>query len=178
VATARSIDDRPSAFRYPRGEGVGLTLPPIGEVLPIGKGRILREGNSVALLNFGTRLAECLRAADRLAAYGVSTTVADARFAKPLDTVLVRRLAQNHEILLTVEEGSAGGFGAHVLHFAAWDGLLDRGLRIRTLTLPDRFIEQDAPERMYESAGLDANSIVAMVLATLGRGQDIAAMIA
>ena len=178
VATARSIDDRPSAFRYPRGEGVGLTLPRIGEVLPIGKGRILREGNSVALLNFGTRLAECLRAADRLAAYGVSTTVADARFAKPLDTALVRRLAQNHEVLFTVEEGSTGGFGAHVLHFAAWDGLLDRGLRIRTLTLPDRFIEQDAPERMYESAGLDANSIVAMVLATLGRGQDIAAMIA
>ena len=178
VATARSIDDRPSAFRYPRGEGVGLTLPRIGEVLPIGKGRILREGNSVALLNFGTRLAECLRAADRLAAYGVSTTVADARFAKPLDTALVRRLAQNHEVLFTVEEGSAGGFGAHVLHFAAWDGLLDRGLRIRTLTLPDRFIEQDAPERMYESAGLDANSIVAMVLATLGRGQDTAAMIA
>jgi len=178
VATARSIDDRPSAFRYPRGEGVGLTLPKIGEPLAIGKGRILREGSSVALLSFGTKLAECLRAADRLAAYGVSTTVADARFAKPLDTVLVRRLAQNHEVLFTVEEGSAGGFGAHVLHFAAWDGLLDRGLRIRTLTLPDRFIEQDTPERMYESAGLDANSIVAMVLATLGRGQDIAAMIA
>ena len=178
VATARSIEDRPSAFRYPRGEGVGLALPKIGEPLAIGKGRILREGSSVALLNFGTKLAECLRAADRLAAYGVSTTVADARFAKPLDTVLVRRLAQNHEVLFTVEEGSAGGFGAHVLHFAAWDGLLDRGLRIRTLTLPDRFIEQDTPERMYESAGLDANSIVALVLATLGRGQDVAAMIA
>jgi 1-deoxy-D-xylulose-5-phosphate synthase len=178
VATARSIDDRPSAFRYPRGEGVGLALPRIGEPLPIGKGRILREGNSVALLSFGTRLAECLRAADRLAAYGVSTTVADARFAKPLDTAMVRRLAQNHEVLFTVEEGSAGGFGAHVLHFAAWDGLLDRGLKIRTLTLPDRFIEQDAPERMYESAGLDANSIVAMVLSTLGREHDTAAMIA
>ncbi len=179
VATARSIDDRPSAFRYPRGEGVGLALPRIGEPLVIGKGRILREGSAVALLSFGTRLAECLRAADRLAAaYGVSTTVADARFAKPLDTALVRRLAQNHEVLLTVEEGSAGGFGAHVLHFAAWDGLLDRGLRIRTLTLPDRFIEQDAPDRMYESAGLDANSIVAAVLSTLGRGQDTAAMIA
>ena len=178
VATARSIDDRPSAFRYPRGEGVGLALPRIGEPLPIGKGRILSEGSSVALLNFGTRLAECLRAADRLAAYGVSTTVADARFAKPLDTALVRRLAQNHEVLFTVEEGSAGGFGAHVLHFTAWDGLLDRGLKIRTLTLPDRFIEQDTPERMYESAGLDANSIVATVLSTLGRGRDTAAMIA
>jgi 1-deoxy-D-xylulose-5-phosphate synthase len=178
VATARSIDDRPSAFRYPRGEGVGLALPKIGEPLPIGKGRILREGNSVALLNFGTRLAECLKAADRLAAYGVSTTVADARFAKPLDTALVRRLAQNHEVLFTVEEGSAGGFGAHVLHFTAWDGLLDRGLKIRTLTLPDRFLDQDIPERMYESAGLDADSIVAAVLSTLGRGHDTAAMIA
>jgi 1-deoxy-D-xylulose-5-phosphate synthase len=178
VATARSIDDRPSAFRYPRGEGVGLALPRIGEVLPIGKGRILREGSSIALLNFGTRLAECLRAADRLAAHGVSTTVADARFAKPLDTDLVRRLAQNHEVLFTVEEGSAGGFGAHVLHFTAWDGLLDCGLKIRTLTLPDRFIEHDTPERMYESAGLDANSIVAMVMSTLGRGRDAAAMIA
>jgi 1-deoxy-D-xylulose-5-phosphate synthase len=164
VATARLIDDRPSAFRYPRGEGVGLALPQMGEPLPIGKGRILREGSSVALLSFGTRLAECLKAADRLMAYGISTTIADARFAKPLDTALVRRLALNHEVLLTVEEGSAGGFGAHVLHFAAWDGLLDRGLRIRTLTLPDRFIEQDLPDRMYESAGLDANSIVATVL--------------
>jgi 1-deoxy-D-xylulose-5-phosphate synthase len=178
VATARSIDDRPSALRYPRGEGVGLALPKIGEPLQIGKGRVLREGSSVALLSFGTRLAECLRAAESLAGYGVSTTVADARFAKPLDTALVRRLAQNHEVLFTVEEGSAGGFGAHVLHFAAWDGLLDRGLRVRTLTLPDRFIEQDSPERMYESAGLDANSIVAMVLSTLGRGHDTAAMIA
>jgi 1-deoxy-D-xylulose-5-phosphate synthase len=178
VATARSIDDRPSAFRYPRGEGVGLALPKIGEPLAIGKGRILREGSSVALLSFGTKLAECLRAADRLAAYGVSTTVADARFAKPLDTDLVRRLAQNHEVLFTVEEGSAGGFGAHVLHFAAWDGLLDSGLRIRTLNLPDRFIEQDTPERMYESAGLDANSIAATVMSTLGRGRDVAAMIA
>jgi len=178
VATARSIADRPSAFRYPRGEGVGLALPKIGEPLAIGKGRILREGSSVALLSFGTKLAECLRAADRLAAYGVSTTVADARFAKPLDTDLVRRLAQNHEVLFTVEEGSAGGFGAHVLHFAAWDGLLDCGLKIRTLTLPDRFIEQDTPERMYESAGLDANSIAATVMSTLGRGRDVAAMIA
>ena len=167
---------RRSAIRG--GEGVGLTLPRIGEPLPIGKGRILREGSSVALLNFGARLAECLRAADRLAAHGVSTTLADARFAKPLDTDLVRRLARNHEMLFTVEEGSAGGFGAHVLHFTAQDGLLDCGLKIRTLTLPDRFIEHDTPERMYESAGLDANSIVAMVLSTLGRGRDIAAMIA
>ena len=144
VATARAIDDRPSAFRYPRGEGIGVPLPKVGEPLPIGKGRILREGSSIALLSLGTRLAECLKAADKLAAYGLSATVADARFAKPLDTNLVRRLAQNHEVLLTVEEGAIGGFGAHVLHFAAWDGLLDRGLKIRTMILPDRFIDQAA----------------------------------
>ena len=138
VATARAIDDRPSAFRYPRGEGIGVPLPKIGEPLPIGKGRILREGSSIAMLSLGTRLAECLKAADKLSAYGLSATVADARFAKPLDTDLVRRLAQNHEVLLTIEEGAIGGFGAHVLHFAAWDGLLDRGLKIRTMILPDR----------------------------------------
>src|SRR5262249_11706000 len=133
VATARAIDDRPSAFRYPRGEGVGVHMPARGAVLPIGKGRILREGSSVAILNFGARLQECLKAADKLSGYGLSATVADARFAKPLDTDLVRQLAANHEVLLTIEEGSIGGFGAHVLHFAAWDGLLDRGLKFRDL---------------------------------------------
>jgi 1-deoxy-D-xylulose-5-phosphate synthase len=176
VATARSLDDRPCAFRYPRGEGTGVALPARGEILPIGKGRILREGTSVAILNFGTRLVECLKAADRFSAYGLSATVADARFAKPLDTDLVRRLAQNHEVVLTIEEGSAGGFGAHVLHFCAWDGLFDRGMKIRTLQLPDRFIDQDSPERMYEAAGLDAKAIVAAGLSALGRDSDAAAL--
>jgi len=178
VATARAIDDRPSAFRYPRGEGVGVPLPARGEPLTLGKGRILREGSSVAILNFGARLQECLKAADRLSAYGLSATVADARFAKPLDTNLVRRLAANHEVLLTIEEGSIGGFGAHVLHFAAWDGLLDRGLKFRDLILPDRFIDQDTSERMYEAAGLDSKAIVAAVLSALGRDHEAAAVIA
>ena len=176
VATARALDDRPSAFRYPRGEGVGVPLPAIGEPLALGKGRILREGSSVAILSFGTRLAECLKAAERFSAYGLSATVADARFAKPLDTDLVRRLAQNHEVLLTVEESSIGGFGAHVLHFAAWDGLLDRGLKIRTMILPDRFMDSDTPERMHEIAGLDAKGIVAAGLSALGRERDAAAV--
>jgi 1-deoxy-D-xylulose-5-phosphate synthase len=176
VATARAIDDRPSAFRYPRGEGIGIPLPAIGEPLAIGKGRVLREGSKVAILSFGARLPECFKAADKLAAYGLSATVADARFAKPLDTDLVRRLASHHEVLITVEEGAIGGFGAHVLHFAAWDGLLDKGLKIRPLVLPDRFIDQDTPERMYESAGLDAKAIVAAVLSAFGR--DAAALLA
>jgi len=179
VATARAIDDRPSAFRYPRGEGTGVPMPKIGEVLPIGKGRIIREGTSIALLSLGTRLAECLKAAEKLSAYGLQATVADARFAKPLDTQLVRLLARNHEVLLTIEEGAVGGFGAHVLHFAAWDGLLDRGLKIRTMVLPDRFIDQASPEQMYETAGLDAKAIVAAVLSALGReSEDAAAGIA
>jgi 1-deoxy-D-xylulose-5-phosphate synthase len=169
VATARSIDDRPSAFRYPRGEGIGVPLPKLGEVLAIGKGRIVKEGTSVAILSFGARLAECLRAADKLSAYGLSATVADARFAKPLDTQLIRRLAREHEVLVTIEEGAPGGFGAHVLHFCAADGLLDKGLKIRTLALPDRFLDQDTPERMYEQAGLDAKAILAAILQALGR---------
>jgi 1-deoxy-D-xylulose-5-phosphate synthase len=178
VATARSLDDRPSALRYPRGEGLGVPLPARGEPLAIGKGRILREGTAVAIVNFGTRLGDCLKAADRLSAYGLSTTVADARFAKPLDTALVRRLALNHEVVLTIEDGAIGGFGAHVLHFAAWDGLLDRGLKIRSLTLPDRFIDHETPERMYQLAGLEAQSIVAAALSALGREHDDAAIIA
>jgi 1-deoxy-D-xylulose-5-phosphate synthase len=172
VATARAIDDRPSAFRYPRGEGMGVPMPKQGEILPIGKGRIIKEGTSVAILNFGARLAECLKASDKLSAYGLSATIADARFAKPLDTGLIRRLAREHEVLLTIEEGAAGGFGAHVLHFCAADGLLDRGLKIRTLMLPDRFLDQDSPERMYEAAGLDARAIVATALLALGRETD------
>jgi 1-deoxy-D-xylulose-5-phosphate synthase len=169
VATARSIDDRPSAFRYPRGEGIGVPLPEFGEPLAIGKGRIVREGTSVAILSFGARLSECLKAADKLSAYGLSATVADARFAKPLDTQLIRRLAREHEVLITIEEGALGGFGAHVLHFCAADGLLDKGLKIRTLALPDRFLDQDTPERMYEQAGLDAKAILAAILLALGR---------
>jgi 1-deoxy-D-xylulose-5-phosphate synthase len=177
VATARAIDDRPSAFRYPRGEGMGVPLPAIGEPLALGKGRILREGSTVAILNFGARLPECLKAADKFSAYGLSATVADARFAKPLDSGLVRRLAREHEVLLTIEEGAVGGFGAHVLHFLAWDGLLDKGLKIRNLVLPDLFIDQDSPERMYEMAGLDAKAIVAAGLAALGRERDAAAVL-
>jgi 1-deoxy-D-xylulose-5-phosphate synthase len=169
VATAVVIDDRPSAVRYPRGEGVGVELPPQGVPLEIGRGRIVREGSAVALLSLGTRLAECVKAADQLAGFGLPTTVADARFAKPLDHDLVRRLVQGHEVLITVEEGSTGGFGAAVLHHLAGEGLLDRGLKVRTMVLPDLFIEQDKPEKMYDVAGLNAAGIVATVLATLGR---------
>jgi 1-deoxy-D-xylulose-5-phosphate synthase len=169
VATAAAIDDRPSAFRYPRGEGVGVELPERGQVLDIGKGRVLREGSAVAILSLGTRLQEAMKAADQLATFGLSTTVADARFAKPLDHDLIRRLAQNHEVLVTVEEGSVGGFGSHVLQFLATSGLLDRGLKVRPMALPDLFIDHDKPEKMYETAGLHAQGIVSTVLATLGR---------
>ncbi|MBM3643450.1 MAG: 1-deoxy-D-xylulose-5-phosphate synthase [Alphaproteobacteria bacterium] len=168
VATAAAIDDRPSAFRYPRGEGVGIELPARGKPLEIGKGRVLREGSKIALLSFGTRLAECLKAAEDLAAHGLSTTVADARFAKPLDTDLVRRLARDHEVLITVEEGSVGGFGSHVLQYLATAGLLDRGLKVRPMVLPDRLVDHAAPQRQYEWAGLNAPQIVATALAALG----------
>ncbi|MGB0085451.1 MAG: 1-deoxy-D-xylulose-5-phosphate synthase [Rhodomicrobiaceae bacterium] len=167
VATAAAIDDRPSAFRYPRGEGQGVEMPEEGRPLDIGRGRILREGSAVALLSFGARLGECLLAAEQLSARGLPATVADARFAKPLDEALIRRLVREHEVLITIEEGAAGGFGAHVLHFLAVDGLLDAGLKIRTMHLPDRFIDQDKPERMYEQAGLDAAGIVRTVFAAL-----------
>jgi len=169
VATAVAIDDRPSALRYPRGEGAGVELPAVGLPLEIGKGRILREGSAVALLSLGTRLQEALKAADQLAALGLPATVADARFAKPLDTDLVRRLAQNHEVLITIEEGSVGGFGSFVLQYLAGAGLLDRGLKIRQMVLPDVFIEHDKPEKMYDKAGLNASAIVATALSTLGR---------
>jgi 1-deoxy-D-xylulose-5-phosphate synthase len=169
VATAAAIDDRPSAFRYPRGEGFGVPLPAEGIPLEIGKGRILREGAAVALLSLGPRAYECLKAADQLAAFGLSATVADARFAKPLDEDLIRRLAQNHEVLVTVEEGSIGGFGSHVLQYLAESGLLDRGLKVRSMVLPDTFIDHGKPEVMYEQAGLSAEGIVTTVLAALGR---------
>ena len=172
VATAHAIDDRPSAFRYPRGEGVGLPLLADPQPLEIGKGRIIKEGTSIAILSYGTRLAECLVAADMLEKQGLSTTVADARFAKPLDEALLAQLAKNHEVLITIEEGSVGGFGAFVLHSLAGRGLLDAGLRIRTLTLPDIFQDHDTPEKMYEQAGLDARSIAASAIKALGRGDE------
>jgi len=169
VATAAQIDDRPSAFRYPRGEGVGVELPARGTPLEIGKGRILHEGTKIAILNFGTRLAECLVAAEDLAAKGLSTTVADARFAKPLDSDLVHRLAREHEVLITIEEGSIGGFASQVLQDLATAGLLDHGLKVRPMILPDVFIDQASPARQYAQAGLDAPAIVATALAALGR---------
>jgi len=174
VATAAAIDDRPSAFRYPRGEGIGLDLPQIGTPLEIGKGRILREGTKVAILSFGTRLQEALKAADQLAAMGLTATVADARFAKPLDEALVARLAREHEVLITLEEGAAGGFGSHVLDFLARSGALDRGLKVRPMALPDIFIDHDKPEKMYDVAHLNASQIVEMALMALGLERQIA----
>ncbi|MGC9953367.1 MAG: 1-deoxy-D-xylulose-5-phosphate synthase [Rhizomicrobium sp.] len=176
VATCAAIDDGPSAVRYPRGEGIGLERPLAGTPLEIGKGRIVREGNSIAILSLGTRLADSLLAAEKLSAYGLSATVADARFAKPLDRDLIRRLAREHEVLLTVEEGAVGGFGSHVMQFLAWEGCLDKGLKIRPMVLPDRFQNQDTLERMYSEAGLDANSIAAAALSALGREEEAAAV--
>lgn len=169
TATAAQIDDCPSAFRYPRGEGVGIELPARGEVLEIGKGRIVREGSAVALLSLGTRLAASLHAAEELAAMGLTATVADARFAKPLDADLITRLAREHEVLITIEEGAAGGFGAHVAQYMANNGLLDNGLKFRIMTMPDRFLEQDSPAKQVQLAGLDTAHIVANVLTALGR---------
>ncbi|MBL6597876.1 MAG: 1-deoxy-D-xylulose-5-phosphate synthase [Alphaproteobacteria bacterium] len=169
VATCRAIDDGPSAVRYPRGEGVGVEMPEVGIPLEIGKGRVVREGNVVAILSLGGRLADSLIAAEDLAARGLSTTVADARFAKPLDLDLLRRLARSHEVLITVEEGSIGGFSTQVLHALATEGLLDGGLKVRPLTLPDRFIDHDSPNKQYADAGLDATAIVATALAALGQ---------
>jgi 1-deoxy-D-xylulose-5-phosphate synthase len=169
VRTAAAYDEGPIAFRYPRGNGVGIEMPERGSVLEIGKGRVLREGTKVALLSFGTRLQDCLLAADELAAAGLSATVADARFAKPLDEELVRRLAVEHEVLITVEENAVGGFAAQVLALLAREGLLDRGLKIRTLMLPDEFTDHGKPETMYVDAGLDATGIVRAVFSALGR---------
>ena len=168
VATSAALDDRPSAFRFPRGDGTGAAIPDFADPLEIGRGRIVREGNAVAILSFGARLQECLKAADQLAARGLTATVADARFAKPLDEELLLRLAREHECLITVEEGAMGGFGAFVLHALARHGALDRGLKVRTLTLPDIFQDQDKPEMMYAQAGLDAEGITATALHALG----------
>ena len=169
VATAAAIDDRPSAFRYPRGEGLGLTLPARGTPLEVGRGRVLKEGTTIALLSYGTRLAECLKAAEDLAARGLSCTVADARFAKPLDTVLVERLAREHAVLITVEEGSVGGFGSFVMQHLAWKGLLDTGLKMRPMVLPDHFIDHNNPMKQYDEAGLNAAQIVAAACAAMGQ---------
>ncbi|MDA1089269.1 MAG: 1-deoxy-D-xylulose-5-phosphate synthase [Proteobacteria bacterium] len=173
TATAAAIDDRPSAFRYPRGEGTGIELPARGKVLEIGKGRVLREGSTVAILSLGTRLGEAMAAAEVLAAMGLSTTVADARFAKPLDADLIRRLALEHEVMITVEEGAIGGFAAHVLQFLTNEGLLENGLKIRVMTMPDEFIDHDKPDAQLEMAGLKASHIVANVLAALGRADKV-----
>ncbi len=169
VATAAAYDEGPSALRYPRGEGVGVALPERGEVLALGKGRTLCEGTTVALLSLGTRLGDCLRAAEELAARGLSVSVADARFAKPLDEVLLFDLAANHEILITVEEGAIGGFGAHVITALAHGGYLDGGLKVRPLTLPDHFIEQNSQKEQLRQACLDATAIAATVLSALGQ---------
>ena len=169
VATAAAIEDRPSAVRYPRGDGVGVERPAVGTPLEIGRGRVIRQGSTVALLSLGTRLAECSKAAETLAAHGISTTVADARFAKPLDADLIRRLARQHELLLTIEEGAIGGFGAHVLQLLADEGALERpGFKARSLVLPDQFLDHDTPTAMYAKAGLDANGIVAKVFDVFG----------
>ncbi|MBN7762639.1 1-deoxy-D-xylulose-5-phosphate synthase [Nitratireductor aquibiodomus] len=169
VRTAVEHDQGPIAFRYPRGNGIGVEMPERGEVLELGKGRIMREGSKVALLSLGGRLEDCMKAADELDAAGLSTTVADARFAKPLDTEMIRRLAQEHEVLITIEEGSIGGFGSHVLNFLAHEGLLESGVKVRPMAMPDRFIGHAKPERMVEDAGLDAPAIVRTVFAALGQ---------
>ena len=167
INTAVSINDRPTAFRYPRGNGLGVELPEINEILEIGKGKIVKEGNKVAILSFGGRLQECLKAASKLDAKGISTTVADARFAKPLDQKLIMNLCLNHEVLITIEEGSIGGFGSHVFQMLSEKGIFDKGLKIRSMILPDQFIDQDTPENMYKTAGLDAEAIEQKALDTL-----------
>ncbi|MCC0019892.1 MAG: 1-deoxy-D-xylulose-5-phosphate synthase [Nitratireductor sp.] len=169
VHTAAVYDEGPVSFRYPRGNGVGVEMPERGSFLEIGKGRIVKEGSKVAILSFGTRLAASLSAAEMLDSAGLSTTVADARFAKPLDHDLIRRLASEHEVLITVEEGAVGGFGSHVLQFLASEGMLENGLKIRPMSLPDEFTDQASPEEMYHKAGLDAQGIVKTVFAALGR---------
>ena len=174
VATQVEIGDRPSALRYPRGEGSGVAMPKRGQALPIGKGRILREGTAVAILSYGGRLQECLRAGDDLATRGLSATIADARFAKPLDTDLILRLAREHEVLITVEEGAIGGFAAHVMNCLALAGQFDHGLKFRPMMLPDFYIDHDKPENQYARAGLTAADIVVTAVAALGREHDAA----
>ena len=166
--SAEDCNAVPIAVRYPRGAGIGAAIPENPEILEIGKGRIVRQGNKVAILSLGARIGEAMKAADELNAKGLSTTIADARFAKPLDEGLIRKLAAEHEVLITIEEGSSGGFGAYVLHFLSDEGLVDDGLKIRTMRLPDTYIDQDKPEIMYDIAGLNAKHIVAEALKALG----------
>ncbi|EEA94076.1 MULTISPECIES: 1-deoxy-D-xylulose-5-phosphate synthase [unclassified Pseudovibrio] len=173
VSTAAAYDEGPIAFRYPRGEGIGIDLPEIGTPLEIGKGRIVKEGSRVALVSLGGRLQEALKAADTLDAAGLSTTVADARFAKPLDTDMIGRLAKEHDVLITIEEGSIGGFGSQVLQFLSDNGLLDGSLKVRSMILPDAFQDHAKPEAMYKDAGLDASGIVHRVFETLGKAEDL-----
>ena len=167
INTSVNINDRPSAFRYPRGNGIGVELPKINETIKIGKGRVIKEGNKVALLNFGTRLEECKKASDKLSKKGIDCTIIDARFAKPLDEKLIMEVASNHEVVISIEEGSIGGFGSHVMQFLSDRGIFDRGLKFRSMILPDLFIDQDSPQKMYETAGLDSASIANKVEETL-----------
>ena len=167
INTSVEINDRPSAFRYPRGNGTGIKLPSIKEVLEIGKAKIIKEGKKVAILNFGTRLEECKKASEKLLLKGIDCTIVDARFAKPLDEKLIMEIATNHEVLITIEEGSIGGFGSHVTQLLSERGVFDTGLKFRSMILPDIFIDQDTPEKMYETAGLDSTSIINKVEETL-----------
>ena len=167
INTSVNINDRPSAFRYPRGNGIGIELPSIKEIIEIGKGRIIKDGKKVALINFGTRMEECKKASEKLLKKGIDCTIIDARFAKPLDEKLIMEVASDHEVLITIEEGSIGGFGSHVMQFLSDRGMFDRGLKFRSMILPDIFIDQDTPEKMYEIAGLDSSSIANKVEETL-----------
>ena len=167
INTSVNINDRPSAFRYPRGNGIGIELPSINEILEIGKGRVIKEGKKVAIINFGTRLVECKKASEKLLKKGIDCTIIDARFAKPLDEKMIIEVASNHEVLITIEEGSIGGFGSHVMQFLSDRGVFDKGLKFRSMILPDIFIDQDTPEKMYETAGLDSSSIANKVEETL-----------
>ncbi len=167
INTSVKINDRPSAFRYPRGNGIGVDLPGINETLEIGKGRVIKSGKQIAILNFGARLEECKKASEILSKKGIEITIIDARFAKPLDEKLIIEIATNHEVLITIEEGSIGGFGSHVMQLLSERGIFDRGLKFRSMILPDIFIDQDAPEKMYEKAGLDSQAIVNKIEQTL-----------
>jgi len=177
VATAAAIDDRPSAFRYPRGEGLGLDLPERGSVLELGRGRVMREGSKVAILALGPRLFEAMKAADELAARGLSTTVADARFMKPLDTGLIQQLAKHHEVIITIEDNVSGGFGSAVLHYMAVSGLLDRGVKMRPMVIPDRLIDHNTPAGQSIDAKLTAKDIVDTALSALGVAETTSAQV-
>ena len=159
INTSVNINNRPSAFRYPRGNGIGMEMPGISEILEIGKGRVIKEGNNIAILNFGARLEECKIASNILSKKGIEISIIDARFAKPLDEKLILEVATSHEIVITIEEGSIGGFGSHVMQLLSDRGVFDKGLKFRSMILPDLFIDQDTPEKMYETAGLDSLSI-------------------